>query len=116
MSHVADDGLKGLPVSRRVMNLANFLSQVARRLPDAVGMAEGDEAWTWREIDARVSALAAALAAQGVAKGDRVLAHSKNGREMVEAMYATFRLGAVWVPTNWRITPADLAARPRTAP
>jgi len=110
VSHVADDGLKGLPVSRRVMNLANFLSQVARRLPDAVGMAEGDEAWTWREIDARVSALAAALAAQGVAKGDRVLAHSKNGREMVEAMYATFRLGAVWVPTNWRITPADLAA------
>jgi fatty-acyl-CoA synthase len=110
VSDTADAGLHGLPISRRVMNLANFVTQMARRLPDAIGMAAGDDAWTWREIDGRVSALASALAARGVRKGDRVLAHSKNCREMVEAMFATFRLGAVWVPTNWRITPRDLAA------
>ncbi len=46
------------------------------------GFVWGDKSWSWREIDVQVSALAAALAARGVAKGDRILVHSKNGDEM----------------------------------
>src|ERR1700757_3137385 len=66
------------------------------------GFVWGDKSWTWREIDAQVSALSAALAARGVVKGDRILVHSKNGDEMFFSMFAAFRLGAVWVPTNFR--------------
>src|SRR6185437_7588655 len=89
-------------MSRRVMNLAHMLTQNSRRHGDRVGFIWGDKSWTWREIDAAVSALAAALAARGVVKGDRVLVHSKNGDEMFWSMFAAFRLGAVWVPTNFR--------------
>ena len=67
------------------------------------------QSWTWREIDAKVSALAAALAARGIAKGDRILVHSKNGDEMFWSMFAAFRLGAVWVPTNFRLMPDEVA-------
>lgn len=98
-----------VPVSRRVMNLANFLSQAARRFPERAGFVWGERSWTWREIDARASALAAALARRGIGKGDRVLIHSKNCNEMFEAMFATFRLGAVWVPTNFRLMPDEVA-------
>jgi fatty-acyl-CoA synthase len=38
-----------------------------------------------------------------------VLVHSKNSNEMLESMLATFRIGAVWVPTNFRLTPDDVA-------
>ena len=96
-------------MSRRVMNLAHMLTQNARRHGDRTGFIWGDKSWTWREIDGHVSALAAGLAARGIAKGDRVLVHSKNCDEMFWSMFAAFRLGAVWVPTNFRLMPDEVA-------
>ncbi len=96
-------------MSRRMMNLAHFLTQNARRHGERVGFIWGDRSWTWREIDTAVSALAAALAARGIVKGDRILVHSKNCDEMFWSMFAAFRLGAVWVPTNFRLMPDEVA-------
>ena len=97
------------PVSKRVMNLSHFLRQSARRYRDEIGFVWGDATWTWAELDRRVDAMAAALAAQGVKKGDRILVQSKNCNQMFESMFACFRLGAVWVPTNFRQTPGEVA-------
>jgi len=96
-------------MSRRVMNLAHLATQNARRHRDRIGFVWAEKSWTWREIDARVSALAAAWAARGIAKGDRILVHSKNCDEMFWSMFAAFRLGAVWVPTNFRLMPDEVA-------
>ena len=107
--------MQPLRMSRRVMNLAHMLTQNARRHGDRAGFIWGDRSWTWREIDAPVSALAAALAARGIVKGDRILVHSKNCDEMFWSMFAAFRLGAVWVPTNFRLMPDEVGlsrARP----
>lgn len=97
------------PISRRVMNLAHLLTQNARRHGDRVGFIWGERSWTWRQIDSQVAALAAALAERGIVKGDRILVHSKNGDEMFWSMFAAFRLGAVWVPTNFRLMPDEVA-------
>jgi fatty-acyl-CoA synthase len=96
-------------MSRRVMNLAHLVTQNARRHGDRAGFIWGDRSWSWREIDRHVSALAAALAARGIVKGDRILVHSKNCDEMFWSMFAAFRLGAVWVPTNFRLMPDEVA-------
>jgi fatty-acyl-CoA synthase len=96
-------------MSRRVMNLAHFLTQNARRHGDRTGFIWAEKSWTWREIDAHVSALAAALSARGIVKGDRILVHSKNCEEMFWSMFAAFRIGAVWVPTNFRLMPDEVA-------
>jgi fatty-acyl-CoA synthase len=97
------------PMSRRVVNLAHLVTHNARRHGDRVGFIWGERSWTWREIDGLVSALAAALAARGIVKGDRILVHSRNGDEMFWSMFAAFRLGAVWVPTNFRLMPDEVA-------
>ncbi len=97
------------PLTKRVMNLSHFLRQAARRHADDVGFVWGTATWTWAELDRRVDAMAAALAAHGVIKGDRVLVQSKNCNQMFESMFACFRLGAVWVPTNFRQTPSEVA-------
>jgi fatty-acyl-CoA synthase len=94
--------------SRRVMNLAHMITQNARRFPGRPGFIWRDRQWTWREIDAAVSALAAGLAARGIVKGDRILVHSKNSEEMFWSMFAAFRLGAVWVPANFRLMPDEV--------
>ena len=96
------------PASNRVMNLAYWSTQNARRIPEHVALVWGEATWTWAQFDARVSALAAALADRGVGQGSTVLVHSKNSNEMFESMFAAFRLGAVWVPTNFRITPDEV--------
>jgi acyl-CoA synthetase (AMP-forming)/AMP-acid ligase II len=91
------------------MNLSCFLRQAARRHGNEIGFVWGDATWTWAELDRRVDAMTAALAARGVKKGDRVLVQSKNCNQLFESMFACFRLGAVWVPTNFRQTPSEVA-------
>ncbi|EAS49631.1 putative AMP-dependent synthetase [Aurantimonas manganoxydans SI85-9A1] len=98
------------PQSTRVANLAHFLTRAARRLGGEVGLVWGEAEWSWAEIDARASAMAAALRDRyGVSKGDRILVQSQNCNQMFESMFACFRLGAVWVPTNFRQTPDEVA-------
>src|SRR5262249_38575077 len=96
-------------MSRRVMNLAHVLTQNARRHGDRPAFVWGDKSWTWREMDAQISALAAALAARGIGRGDRLILHFKNGDGVFFWMFAVFRLGAVWVPTNFRLMPDEVA-------
>ncbi|MHB2267760.1 acyl-CoA synthetase [Aliihoeflea sp. PC F10.4] len=98
------------PATTRAMNLANFLAQAARRHPEDIGFVWRDETWTWRQIEARVEAFASALVGElGVRKGDRVLVQSVNCNQMFESMFACFRIGAVWVPTNYRQSPQEVA-------
>ena len=90
-------------------NLGRLLTQTARRIPNAPALVWRDRSWTFAELDARVDRLAAALRDLGVAKGDRVLVHSRNSNRMFESMWACFKAGAVWVPTNFRLTPAEVS-------
>lgn len=94
--------------SWRVMNLATFLSQTARRLSEQPAVIWGDQNWSWAQLEARVIALAAGLRAMGLSKGDRVLVHARNSNHLLEVMFATFRIGAVFVPTNFRLLPDDV--------
>ncbi|MFQ5439079.1 MAG: acyl-CoA synthetase [Paracoccaceae bacterium] len=97
------------PPSTRVMNLANFAARSARRFPGRDAYIWGENRWTWREIDARVNAMAHALVTEyGIAKGDRILVQSPNCNQLYETMLACFRIGAIWVPANFRALPSDI--------
>ncbi|WP_274427114.1 acyl-CoA synthetase [Chelativorans sp. YIM 93263] len=99
-----------VPFTTRVMNLSHFLTQAARRRPDDIGFVWGETTWTWAQMEARVNAMAAALRGRfGVSEGDRILVQSVNCNQMFESMFACFRLGAVWVPTNYRQSPDEVA-------
>jgi fatty-acyl-CoA synthase len=56
-----------------------------------------------------VQAAAGALAKHGVRHGDRVLLHARNSNAVLESMFASWVLGATWVPTNFRLTPPEVA-------
>ena len=40
---------------------------------------------------------------------DRVLLHARNSNAVLETMFASWMVGAVWVPTNFRLTPPEVA-------
>ncbi|OZC49986.1 acyl-CoA synthetase [Rhodococcus sp. 06-156-3C] len=94
---------------RRAANLAEVLRQTARRLPDGIALVHGDVRWTWHDLDRRVDSLAAELERRGVGKGDVVMLDSPNHPEFVQAMYATWRIGAVLAPVNSRLHDDDVA-------
>ncbi len=107
MSALAPKG--GLPrCSNRVMNLAHVLRQNARRFPELPGILWGERCWNWAEVEREVDALAAALAARGLSKGDALLVHSKNSAQMFFSLFAAFKLGVIWVPTNFRLMPEEV--------
>ena len=98
------------PVSTRVMNLSQFLTDSARRYPKEIGLVWGEETWRWTELEARATAFAAALRDRyGMRKGDRLLVQSANCNQMFEAAFACWKLGCVWVPANFRQTPEEVA-------
>ena len=96
--------------SNRVANLAHFLSRNAARWPSGPAVVQDGVTLSWSQIDSRVSALAKGLQSEfGVSKGDGLLVQAQNSHQMIEIMLAAFRLGAIWVPCNFRQAPGETA-------
>ncbi|MFF2014327.1 condensation domain-containing protein, partial [Streptomyces sp. NPDC058195] len=76
-----------------------FGAQVART-PDAVALVEGDQRWTYRELDAAVGVVAARLGAVGVGSGGVVGVCSGRQSEMVIGLLGVLRAGAAYVPLD----------------
>lgn len=96
-------------MSSTTANLATLLAQTAALFPHRPGLIQGERTWTWRELDRRVDALVQGLRSLGVQAGDKLLVQSRNNAALFESCWAAFRLGAVWVPTNFRLTPPEVA-------
>jgi len=65
--------------------------------------------FTYEALHDRVGRLASAMRhAYSVQSGDRVVVLSRNSSDVFELQYACWRLGAIFVPVNWRLTAAEL--------
>lgn len=102
-----------MTVTKRAVNLARLLTDTARRIPGRTALVHGRDRWTWRDLDRSATALATELRRRGVRPGDCVLVHSPNHPELVVALFAVWRVGAVIAPTNFRLTAADVAGMAR---
>jgi fatty-acyl-CoA synthase len=72
---------------------------------------ESDRRWTYAELNAAVDRLAAWLVGEfGPNSGARVATLTKNCAEMLILQLAGTRAGTIFVPFNWRLAPAEIAA------
>ncbi|MDS2173739.1 AMP-binding protein [Nesterenkonia sp. CL21] len=101
--------MSGVAPEARAVNLSHALTQIARRLPAHDAIIQGDDRWSWQELDARCSAVAEELARRGVGAGDCVMLDGPNSPEYIQAMYGVWRAGATVAPVNSRLHPAELA-------
>ncbi|GHI97508.1 hypothetical protein TPA0905_69790 [Streptomyces olivaceus] len=75
-----------------------MLRERAAAHPDRTALvdpAPGRRTWTYRQLDERADRLAAGFLARGIAKGDRVVVQLPNVGELVEVVFALFRIGAL---------------------
>src|SRR2546421_3705502 len=91
------------------MNLAEMLATAAEQAGDKPALIFRDRPISYRQLEGAVAQAAGALAAAGVGPGDRVAVLAGNVPEFVYALHGTWRAGAVAVPLNVMLTPAELS-------
>lgn len=79
--------------------LDRFEAQAAAH-PDAIAIEADGEALSYRALDVRADALARALVAVGVRRGERIVSFQSAGIGHVAALLATWKAGAVFVPLD----------------
>ncbi|ORA15220.1 MULTISPECIES: fatty-acid--CoA ligase FadD5 [Mycobacterium avium complex (MAC)] len=97
------------PYLARRQNWVNQLERHALMQPNATALRFLGNSLTWGDLRRRVAALADALSRRGVGFGDRVMILMLNRTEFVESVLAVNMLGAIAVPLNFRLTPAEIA-------
>lgn len=64
--------------------------------------------WTYAELDEVIAQCVALLLEHGINTGDRVSCLSKNRAEQITLQLACARIGAIYVPLNWRLSADEL--------
>ena len=77
--------------------------------PDRECVVDGSTRLTYEQFFARCDRWSAALQRLGVRKGDRVAYISLNTSTHLESFYAVPQIGAVLVPSNFRLQPQEIA-------
>jgi fatty-acyl-CoA synthase len=96
----------------------DWVAYHARRSPDRIALDGIDTGLTltWAALDGRVARLSGALAGRfGVRPGDRVALMADDDPRVIELQLACFRIGALFVPLNWRLAVAELETLCRDA-
>src|SRR3989304_3649031 len=84
------------------MNTVEFLQISSMVVPDREALVCEGRRITYRGVAQRVNRLANALPGLGVSRRDKVAVMSLNGPEVIETYYACAKIGATFVPLNYR--------------
>ncbi|MFC7204219.1 long-chain-fatty-acid--CoA ligase [Haloferax namakaokahaiae] len=88
--------------------VTEFLDRARRYYGDKEAVvATTGERYTYGELGDRADGFSAALQAKGVEKGDRVAVLDPNTHYHLEAAYGSMQIGAIHMPLNYRLVPAD---------
>src|SRR5574338_528705 len=90
------------------MNTAEFLQISSMVVPERTALVCGEQRVTFMEMADRVNRLANWLQAAGAGPEHPVGAMSVNGIEYIETYYAAAKIGATFVPLNYRAKDEEL--------
>ncbi|MEU1724884.1 acyl-CoA synthetase [Actinomadura sp. ATCC 39365] len=96
-------------MTTRQHTIGDLLRRSAARFPAKTAVIYGNVRQSYADLDLEVNRTANALAARGVAKGDRFALFSHNNHAFVVAYFALARLGAISVPINFMLGPREVA-------
>ena len=86
------------------IGLANWFLQRTLRTPERAALAFEGQTWSYAQMQQRIEQLAGRLHGLGVRRGDRVAFLGLNQPMFLFALFASARLGAIFVPLNFRLT------------
>ena len=84
------------------MRSIDYFDKSAGLYPDRDVFVDGDERWTYAEVQAQTHRIARAMSAAGLARQEPAAIFSPNHASILLALLGLWRAGAVWVPVNTR--------------
>lgn len=91
------------------MSFGRLVEHHADRFGSHPAVAYGETTVSYGELDQRARHAAGALRASGVRKGDVLAVLLHNSLGFVDTMLGAAYLGAIFMPLNWRLSPAEIA-------
>ena len=95
--------------------LGNWITDNAGRTPGKAALRYQGRAISYAELAALIDTLAKALAASGVRKGDCVAFLGLNSPDMLALLFSCAKLGALFMPLNWRLAAPEHGRCSKTA-
>jgi len=90
------------------VNISHWVETWAVATPDKVAIRFEGREITYQEFDEQIKASARVLKnALGIRPGDRVAYLGQNHPQILAFVFACARLGAIFVPLNWRLAPQE---------
>jgi fatty-acyl-CoA synthase len=89
--------------------LGEVLARWARRMPDQEAVVFKENRFTYKVLNERVNRLANGLLGMGVQKDEKVAVLFMNSIEIVECYLACWKIGAVVVAINFRLTGPEIS-------
>lgn len=90
------------------INIGDLLASRAHLSPELECFVDQGARYTFRQANQRVNQLAHYLKGKSIYPGDRVAILGKNRNQYVSALFAIAKAGAITVPLNWRLHPAEI--------
>jgi len=90
------------------MNIAWWVQRWSELVPEKPAIVYEGETITYRELHQRADRTSCWFQTLGIEKGDRVAAMLPNGPEFLEIYLACSRLGAIFIPVNFRLAGPEL--------
>jgi fatty-acyl-CoA synthase len=88
--------------------IGDAITRAAERFRDKVAVRFANRAWTYRELDAAATRIAAGLRAHGLNHGDRIAAFGRNSDYFLLAWLACCKAGIIHVPANYALSAPEL--------
>ena len=90
------------------MNISEFVSISSAICPERPAIVFENSSCTFGQLDLRINKLANALSKLGVKNGDRIALLQVNSPQCVEVCFAAAKLGAIYLPLNFRAKENEL--------
>ena len=92
------------------MTIDRWIADAAIKSPDKTALIFGDETIDYKTMASLIDAKVLQLDNAGIRCGDRVAWYGLNHPEVFILLFACARIGAIFVPLNWRLAIPEIAA------
>jgi len=90
------------------LNVGNLLNKWTAYSPNKVAIIYEEREITYKELNDRVNRTSNWLLAKGIKNGDRISVLLYNSLEFIELFFAASRIGAIFCPMSFRLTPQEI--------
>jgi len=91
------------------MTIDCWITEAAARHPEKCAIEFNDDILNYRDLASQIDETVADLSSRGIGHGDRVAWYGLNHPRVFILLFACARLGAIFVPLNWRLADEEIA-------